>query len=46
MVEILNVKNGTTIMKLNTTVINANAQGILISHCGKIRTRKIYHLTG
>jgi hypothetical protein len=33
MLEVLNFKNGTTIIKLNAAVTNLNVQGILMSHC-------------
>jgi hypothetical protein len=35
MADILNCKKGATIIKLNTTVINLNVWGILMSHCGR-----------
>jgi hypothetical protein len=46
MVEILNFKKGTTIIKLNATVTNLNVLGILMSHCGRDQNTEYIHLTG
>jgi hypothetical protein len=35
MVEILNLKKGAIIIKLNAIVTNLNVWGILMSHCGR-----------
>jgi hypothetical protein len=46
MVEILNLKNGATIIQLNSTVTNLNVWGILMSHCRRDKNMKYIHLTG
>jgi hypothetical protein len=35
MVEILNFKNGSTIIKLKAAVRNLNIRGVLMTHCGR-----------
>jgi hypothetical protein len=37
MIEILNFKEGATIIKLNASVTNLNIQGILMSHCKRVK---------
>jgi hypothetical protein len=41
MVEIPNFKKGATIIKLHTAVTNLNVQGILMSHCGKDKSKLV-----
>jgi hypothetical protein len=45
-VETMNFKKGATIVKINLAVIDLIFLRILISHCVKIRIRKLYYLTG
>jgi hypothetical protein len=35
MVELLNFKNGATVIKLNVAVTNLNVWGLLMSYCGR-----------
>jgi hypothetical protein len=46
MTEIMNFKNGATIIKSNATVTNLNVCGILMPHCGRDKNREYIHLTG
>jgi hypothetical protein len=46
MVEILHFKKRETIIKLNTAVTNLNVQGILMSHCWRVKNIEYIHLTG
>jgi hypothetical protein len=46
MVEILNFKNGATIIKLNAAVTNLNVHEILMSHCGRDKNTEYIDLTG
>jgi hypothetical protein len=46
MVEILNLKKGATIIKLNAAVTNLNVQRTLMSHCERGKNTEHRHLTG
>jgi hypothetical protein len=44
MVEILNIKKGAIIIKINAAASNLNVR-ILMCHCGRVKNTEYIHLT-